>query len=172
MIGAPCDCCPLGPSRRDFLRHTSLAAIGALVMVGIPPELAATMRPTAVTGRISGRAMLSYPIPAGDGVQIDKKNQVILVRWQNEMYAFNLSCPHQNTALHWEQSHSEFQCPKHHSRYRPDGTFIDGRATRNMDRFTVARSGNEISVNVDQMHKSDADRSGWAASVVQLSGTE
>ena len=34
---------------------------------------------------------ISYTIPAADGVQIDKDNEVILVRWQNAMYAFNLS---------------------------------------------------------------------------------
>jgi len=38
-------------------------------------------------------------VPASDGVQIDRDNQHIVVRWQNVGYAFNLACPHQNTAL-------------------------------------------------------------------------
>ena len=110
----------------------------------------------------------SYPIPAEDGVQIDRDNQVILVRWQGSIYAFNLSCPHQNTALRWNAADGQFQCPKHHSKYRPDGTFISGRATRSMDRFSLSRSGNEVVVNVESMHKDDADHTGWAASVVTL----
>ena len=110
--------------------------------------------------------------PAVDGIQIDKKEQVILVRWKNEVLAFNLSCPHQNTALHWNDGDHQFQCPKHHSRYQPDGTFIDGRATRNMDRFSLTKAGNDIVVHVDVMHKSDADRSGWAASALQVTASE
>lgn len=163
-----CESCPLAQPRREFLRQAGLTALGALVMVGIPPDLAAAMRPTAITSRRRVGTDPSYPIPAGDGVQVDKKNQVILVRWRHELYAFNLSCPHQNTALHWNDGDNQFQCPKHHSRYQPDGTFIDGRATRNMDRFSVSRSGNDVIVHVDLMHKSDTDGSSWAASAIQL----
>jgi len=167
-----CEACPLSQPRREFLRQAGLAAIGALVMVGIPPELAAAMRPTAISSNKRVGADPSYPIPPADGVQIDKKEQVILVRWKNELFAFNLSCPHQNTALHWSDSDHQFQCPKHHSRYQPDGTFIDGRATRNMDRFSVTRSGNNVVVAVNQMHKSDVDKAAWTASTIQLAAGE
>lgn len=167
-----CERCRLNQPRREFLRQAGLAVTGALVMVGIPPELAATMRPVTSIPRHQRGGDPTYPIPAQDGVQIDKENQVILVRWKNVAYAFNLSCPHQNTALHWNEGDAEFQCPKHHSKYQPDGTFISGRATRNMDRFTLSRAGSEIEVHVGEMHKSDADHGGWAASVLALSGEE
>jgi Rieske Fe-S protein len=107
-------------------------------------------------------------VPAADGVQIDRDNEVILVRWQSAVYAFNLSCPHQNTALRWDGADARFQCPKHHSKYQPDGTFISGRATRNMDRFTLRLDANTIIVDVDAMHKSDEDQAGWSAAVVHL----
>ncbi len=150
------------------MKHAGLAAIGAMVAAGFPASLAALELPTAIasSGRVAGNP--TYPIPAHDGVQIDHDNQVILVRWQNAVYAFNLSCPHQNTALHWNEGPSEFQCPKHHSRYQPDGTFIAGRATRNMDRFSLVRSGNDVVVNVDAMHRNDTDHAGWVASVIDL----
>ena len=163
-----CERCPLARDRRDFVKHAGLAALGALVMVGIPPGLAASIVPTAMSPRRRVGSNPSYPIPAQDGVQIDKENQVILVRWKNVVYAFNLSCPHQNTALRWHQDDGEFQCPKHHSKYQPDGTFISGRATRNMDRFSVTRSDNEVVVDVGAMHKSDADPAGWGTSVIHL----
>ena len=168
MNDSPCDECPLDPSRRAFLQLANVAAIGALMMVGIPAELAAAIRPELLTSARRVGADPSYPIPAKDGVQIDKKDQVILVRWKNDVYAFNLSCPHQNTALRWNDDAAEFQCPKHHSKYKPDGTFISGRATRNMDRFSVTRSGADIIVHVDRMHKNDAESAGWTASVIQL----
>jgi Rieske Fe-S protein len=165
-----CDDCALPPDRREFLREISAAAIGALVMIGVPPGLAAMTTPTHLMARDGHDVNPTYPVPAKDGVQIDHKNDVILVRWKNAIYAFNLSCPHQDTALRWNEGDSEFQCPKHHSKYQPDGTFISGRATRNMDRFSLARAGDNIVVNVNAMHKNDADKSGWGAAVLLMNG--
>lgn len=116
-----------------------------------------------------GRNTVSYPLPATDGAQIDHDNEVILVRWQNAVYAFNLSCPHQHTALRWDDADKRFQCPKHHSQYQPSGEFIRGRATRNMDRFSLRRDAtNNIVVDVDAMHRSDEDAAGWAAAVLKV----
>ena len=109
-----------------------------------------------------------YPIPATDGVTIDDKNEVILVRWQSQIYAFNLSCPHQNTALKWLAADGRFQCPKHKSRYQPDGTFISGRATRNMDRLPIKRDGSSVVVDVDHAFESDKDQAAWRAATVQV----
>ena len=65
------------------------------------------------------------------------------MRFQGVVYAFNLSCPHQNTALKWQPDDQRFQCPKHKSRYQPDGTFISGRATRGMDRLADPAGGRD-----------------------------
>ena len=109
-----------------------------------------------------------YPVPAADGVNIDRDNQVILVRFQGTMYAFNLSCPHENAALRWRDNDHRFQCPRHQSKYQPDGTFISGRATRNMDRLGIRRDGNEVAVDLSRMYRSDTDAAGWAAAAVKL----
>ncbi|HTD70459.1 MAG TPA: Rieske 2Fe-2S domain-containing protein, partial [Gemmatimonadales bacterium] len=77
-------------------------------------------------------------------------------------------CPHQNTALKWLRDEGRFQCPKHKSRYQPDGVFISGRATRNMDRLAVRREGDTIVVNVDKLYRSDQNAADWAAAVVAL----
>lgn len=146
-----CDACPIAPTRRDFLRDVS-------VMLGV----------TWVTAIKSVNRARTFPIPPADGAQIDKKNEIILVRWQQSMYAFNLSCPHQNTALRWDANTHRFQCPKHHSRYEPNGTFIDCRATRGMDRLTIALDGANVIVDLDSMHKQDVDPAGWAAAVVHI----
>lgn len=104
-----------------------------------------------------------YAVPAGDGVSIDKDNSAIIARADGKIYAFSLSCPHQNTALRWVAYDHQFQCPKHHSRYRDDGTFISGRATRNMDRLPIKRVGNELVVDVDTMYRQDENPAEWAA---------
>ncbi len=47
-------------------------------------------------------------------------------------------------------------------------TFISGRATRNMDRLGIRREGDQVTVDLSRMFKSDADAAGWAAAVVKL----
>ncbi len=163
-----CSACGWAPDRRHFLRFAIGASIGALISLDASPADASALLPALVRSRRRHAGNPTYPIPAQDGVQIDRDNQVILVRWKESVFAFNLSCPHQNTALRWHESDTQFECPKHHSKYQPDGTFISGRATRAMDRFSVTRVGNEIVVNVNSMHKSDADAAGWSTSVIHL----
>jgi nitrite reductase/ring-hydroxylating ferredoxin subunit len=163
-----CDNCELSVSRRRLLQGIGFASFAALIGLGVPRSVAIAMTPMPTRALRTLAGNPSYPIPASDGVQIDRDQEVILVRWQGSIYAFNLSCPHQRTALRWNQGDTQFQCPKHHSKYRPDGTFVSGRATRGMDRFSITRSGNEIVVDVNAMHKEDQDRAGWGAAVVHI----
>ena len=100
---------------------------------------------------------------------IDKDESVIIARVGDKVYAFSLACPHQNTALRWDGKNARFQCPKHRSRYRPDGAFIDGRATRGMDRFEVKREGQTLAVNLDALYREDENAAQWASAFVPLS---
>jgi nitrite reductase/ring-hydroxylating ferredoxin subunit len=160
--------CGLPQDRRRFLRDAALAAAAALVALGGAPA-DAFARPLDLVGALSAHGSTrSYAIPASDGAQIDRDAEVILVRWESAVYAFALSCPHQNTALRWLASDGRFQCPKHKSKYRPDGTFISGRATRGMDRFAVTRSGEQVVVDLARLFEEDKDRTGWEAAVVRL----
>ena len=109
-----------------------------------------------------------YPIHAADGVTIDRKSQVIVVRFQQHLYAFNLACPHENTALKWLPKDGRFQCPKHESRYQPSGQFIDGRATRHMDRLGVRVEDNMLVVDANAFFRSDKDPAALAAANVAL----
>ena len=165
--GAQADCegCPLVPDRREFLRTASAFALAAI-------ELALPIRSVSAKvlfSTVGGRKTLSYPVPAADGADIDRDNEVILVRYQNEVFAFNLGCPHQNVALRWNEDSRRFQCPKHHSQYQPDGAFITGRATRNMDRLAIRRdTPNSVVVDPDTLFRNDEDEAGWNAAVVKL----
>ncbi len=163
-----CTACPIEPSRREFVRALGVAVAGALATIGLSRRAAAEVSVHAIASLARTPSTHTYAIPSVDGVHIDKDGEVILVRWHGVVYAFNLSCPHQNTALHWNEKDNAFKCPKHHSRYEPDGTFIDGRATRGMDRFSVTLQGPTVVVNVDAMHKQDSDPNGWATALVRL----
>jgi nitrite reductase/ring-hydroxylating ferredoxin subunit len=101
-------------------------------------------------------------------VTIDREAQVILARYQNRLYAFALACPHENTVLRWRPGDMRFQCPRHESKYQPDGTFISARATRNMDRFAIRRAGDQIVVDLKAWFRSDQQRAQWDAAVIAV----
>lgn len=161
-----CAGCSVG-NRRDFILDALRAGALALAAVGLSPEGAAAM-PRMISALASRGQEHSYPTPAADGVQIDKENEVILVRTGKSVYAFSLSCPHQNTALKWDASANRFQCPKHKSRYQPDGTFIEGRATRGMDRYAIKLSGSSIVVDLDKLYQENTDLADWQRAVVTV----
>lgn len=150
-----------------FLSQISGAALAALA--GSTVFAADAMYPvTEITGVEIAPSVKSFAIPAADGVSIDKGSGVILVRYQGKVIAFNLACPHENTALRWKPANGKFECPKHNSRYTPEGKFIDGRATRNMDRLPVKRDGNDVTVDLSDMIKSDQKPTEWAAAAITL----
>jgi len=151
-----CAGCDLGTDRRRFIG----AALGFAIAAALPARLAHALTSRGTQHR--------YQIPGSDSVSIDSDNGAILVRWSGKLYAFNLACPHQNTALRWQEEEHRFQCPKHKSRYQPDGTFISGRATRNMDRLAIRRDGDAVLVDLETMFKQDEDQAGWDRAVVTL----
>jgi len=162
-----CDACNSN-GRRDFLIDALRASAAAMAASGLAPASAHAMPLRWISALASTSKEKTYPIPAADGVQIDKENEVILSRVGKQVYAFALACPHQNTALRWEADDNRFQCPKHKSRYRPDGTFIEGRATRSMDRYPVKLAGNQIVVDIDKVLQEDMEKPAWLQAVVTL----
>jgi nitrite reductase/ring-hydroxylating ferredoxin subunit len=162
-----CGACPL-EERRAFIGQAALVLAGVVAALGGAPGRARALPVRFGRALAAAGDLLTYPIPAADGAQIDHDNQVILVRYQQKIYAFNLSCPHQNTALHWQPEDGIFQCPKHHTRYHPDGTFISGRATRSMDRFGLRRDAGNVIVNVALFYRQDRNPAEWTAAFVTL----
>src|SRR6185312_12619971 len=146
-------------------RDAGRLAAGVLVALGaaprdahaLPIEFISPVTPPITPPIGGGREDKAYPIPAADGTQIDKDNSTIVTRWQGKVYVFSLACPHQNTALKWSEKEGGFECPKHHSRFVADGSYIkdSGRATRNMDRFAVRKDGNNVVVNLDKLFQED-----------------
>jgi Rieske Fe-S protein len=170
LPGAPVDGCAgcTLHDRRDFLLDALRAGAAALAAIGLAPAGADAMPLRWISALAARGEERTYPVPATDGVQIDKANEVILARSGKSVYAFALACPHQNTALRWDAGANRFQCPKHKSRYRPDGTFIEGRATRGMDRYAIRLVGNSVAVDVDELYQENSDLAQWQQAVVTL----
>ena len=163
-----CDGC--GTSRREFLGKVSLGALAAAVAIELGAGGADAFPVTFIEGTQVAANQRSYPIPAGDGATIDRTEEVIVARLGQQVFAFNLACPHEHTALRWRAEDMRFQCPRHGSKYQPDGTFISGRATRNMDRYAILLQANNVTVDVDKVFEEDSDGPQWAAAVAHLDG--
>ncbi len=164
-----CDSCAVAAAgRRRFLRDAALMVAGTLAALTAAPVPAAALETRFVRALASAGDTKSYAIPATDGVNIDRDESAIIARYQGKVYAFSLACPHQNTALRWDAQDQEFRCPKHHSTYTPDGIFIDGRATRSMDRFAVQHVGTTVVVNFDDMYREDEDPDLWKAAFITV----
>ena len=154
--------------RRDFLRDAGVAIVGALIALGAAPKSAAAAPVRLVAALGGSREDKAYPIPAADGTQIDKSNDVMITRWQGKVYAFSFACPHQSTALKWSDKEHQFECPKHHSRFEPDGVYVkdSGRATRGLDRFAVRKDANNIVVNLDKLFQEDDNEADWKTAFI------
>ena len=158
----------IATGRRGFLLDALRGSAVMFAALGLSSASADAMPLRFVTALASNASDKSYAIPAADGVQIDKENEVILSRVGRHVFAFMLACPHQNTALRWEAGDNRFQCPKHKSRYTPEGVFIEGRATRSMDRYAVRLAGSAIVVDIDKVIQEDMDKALWQQAVVTL----
>jgi len=160
--------CESGVSRRVFL---DTAAGGCVVVLlaslGLDSTDALALPIVATSGERSGNE-LRYPIPGADSVNVDRAAQVIVVRAQGRVFVLNLSCPHQNAAVKWLPADNRFQCTKHNSKYTPDGVYIAGRSTRNMDRFVVRRDDSFVVADLTHMIQSDKDPAAWAAAAITV----
>jgi nitrite reductase/ring-hydroxylating ferredoxin subunit len=159
---------PVAVERREFLRVAAMA-FASIGLLGAVAERAEPMPVRALKALAGGSGPAEekrYPMPTADGVMIDKENSVIVARAAGKVYAFSLACPHQNTALRWQADDHQFQCPKHKSRYTEDGVFIEGRATRNMDRLAVKRDGEVLVVDIDALYQQDENPKEWSAAFV------
>ncbi len=161
-----CNACGSCVGRRDFFRIGVGAAIAAAIAGALPGSLSAA--PVRWTTSLSDSGPLRYPLPTADGVDVDRSNEVILVRYQGTLAAFALSCPHQHSMLRWRADDGIFQCSKHHSEYSPTGVYEKGRATRNMDRLAIHLDGNEVVVDPATVYHSDDDPQGWAAAALTV----
>jgi nitrite reductase/ring-hydroxylating ferredoxin subunit len=159
---ARCVSCSIG--RRTFLRDSALATAA---LAAISSGLGAL--PVHIISALAEHGNdVTYALPAGDSVNIDHDKEVILARVGPHVFAFDLSCPHQNTALRWLAGDKRFQCPKHKSLYSAEGVYLEGRATRSMDRHAIRRDGANVVVDIDKIYEEDHDVPEWKAAFLTV----
>ncbi len=149
-------------TRREFLQCGCLA-VGLGLRAGSLQALSVATANAPASG-----LERSYPIPAADGVSVDREALVILARYEGRIAAFSLVCPHQSAAIRWIQQDGRFQCTKHDSRFGPEGVKLTGVAPRNLDRRPIRREGESVIVGLDRLFRSDTDPADWASAFVEV----
>jgi len=157
----PCDT----QTRREFIRQ---GGCGLFTLAALGLSIDAYSLPVTLIEGEGSQTERTYPIPAADGVNIDRSAQIILVRYQNKVFAMALACPHENAAVKWLPNDQRFQCSRHDSKYTPQGAYMSGRATRNLDRFPVRRMEGSVVVTMDRVFHSDREPDAWTAAAVDV----
>ena len=104
---------------------------GALVKDYLTPSQQEAM-PELVAGdsaiiKVDGESLAAYRAPDG------------------ELFAVSAVCTHLGCKVHWNSVETSWDCPCHGSRFRPDGTVIEGPALQPLKRKHLAAGGASLS---------------------------
>jgi len=125
-------------NRREFLLYIwtssmvlSLAATGGVVLWFAYPRFRA--------GEFGGVFKIdATKIPSPDAApEGHSDGRFWLVNTGDGVLALYVVCVHLGCLYKWVPSNNRFECPCHGSKYQRDGTYIEGPAPRNLDRFVV-----------------------------------
>ena len=159
--------CDATSGRRAFLRDGLMAVAALTAIAGTAAPLHALARAYA-TGRSGAAGTVSYAVPAADGATLDLANKLILVRYQGMVHAFSLECPHRGTMVQWQPEQSRFYCPKHKSTFKAEGSRIQGKAPRSLDRYAVRIEGEKVVVETSVVLDAKENAAGWSAAGVRV----
>ncbi|MBZ0279899.1 MAG: hypothetical protein K8L97_04105 [Anaerolineae bacterium] len=129
----------LKPNRREFLYY--LGGAGLTVLLGQTcASLTWFAKPHVRYGVESGVFLLDLEnLPKTDGqpVWLPEGNSW-LVRLPNNLFlALHGQCVRDRTLVKWVSLNNRYECPHSGSKFTLDGTYIEGPARRNLDRFRV-----------------------------------
>src|SRR5262250_3949168 len=126
-------------SRRDFLNQVTIGALGI-----------AGLGSVAVTYQFFSPNVLFEPVTqfrAGTpdlyplhSVTYLQEQQVYIVRMPEGFYAVSAVCTHLGCVTQWKSESQMIACPCHGSKFKPDGTKIEGPAPRPLPHFAISLS--------------------------------
>jgi cytochrome b6-f complex iron-sulfur subunit len=126
-----------GISRRDFLNEVTLGALG-IAGLGSVAVTYQYFSPNVLfeppTSFRAGNPDL-YPVHS---VTILQDQQVYIVRMPEGFYAVSAICTHLGCVTQWKPDSNRIACPCHGSKFKADGTKIEGPAPRPLPHFAIS----------------------------------
>ena len=122
--------------RRDFLNDVAtgalgIAGLGAMVVTYRYLSPNALFEPS--TTFRAGNPDL-YPV---NSVTFNQDQQVYIVRTQEGFYAVSAVCTHLGCITQWKPDANLIACPCHGSKFKSDGTKVEGPAPRSLPHFGI-----------------------------------
>ena len=140
-------------NRRELLNYAWAASI-ALFMAeaGVVTYLFAL--PRFKEGEFGGVFTLDAgaPPPVGAAPVDNPEARFWLSNTENGVLALHKVCTHLGCLYNWVATTFRFECPCHGSKFEIDGTYIEGPAPRDLDRFVVTAldaDGKELAKSED-----------------------
>ena len=124
-------------TRREFLNEAAASALG----------IAAAGSMIVTYGYLSPNVLFEPPTTFRAGnpdlyppnsVTFLESQQVYVVRNENGFYAVSAVCTHLGCVTQWKPELGLIACPCHGSKFRPDGTKIEGPAPRPLPHFAIS----------------------------------
>ena len=143
-------------SRRDFLNDVAagalgIAGLGAMVVTYRYLSPNALFEPS--TTFRAGNPDL-YPV---NSVTFNQDQQVYIVRIQEGFYAVSAVCTHLGCITQWKPDANMIACPCHGSKFKSDGTKVEGPAPRSLPHFSITLTA-DGELLVDKMETIKAEQ--------------
>jgi len=126
-----------GVTRRDFLNEVTLGALG-IAGLGSVAVTYQYFSPNVLfeppTSFRVGNPDL-YPVQS---VTILQEQQFYIVRMPDGFYAVSAICTHLGCVTQWKPDSDQIACPCHGSKFKADGTKIEGPAPRPLPHFAIS----------------------------------
>jgi cytochrome b6-f complex iron-sulfur subunit len=130
-----------GITRRDFLNEITLGALGiaGLGSVAVTYQYFSpnVLFEPATTFRAGNPDL--YPVGTATFLQ---EQQVYIVRVPDGFYAVSAVCTHLGCVTQWkpdaDNGKGQIQCPCHGSKFKADGTKVEGPAPRPLPHFAIS----------------------------------
>ncbi len=130
-----------GINRRDFLNEITLGALGiaGLGSVAVTYQFFSpnVLFEPATTFRAGNPDL--YPVGTAT---FNQEQQVYIVRIPEGFYAVSAVCTHLGCVTQWkpdaDQGKGQIQCPCHGSKFRSDGSKVEGPAPRPLPHFRIS----------------------------------
>ncbi|HSB12789.1 MAG TPA: ubiquinol-cytochrome c reductase iron-sulfur subunit [Blastocatellia bacterium] len=123
-------------SRRDFLNDVAAGALG-IAGLGAMVVTYRFLSPNALfepsTTFRAGSPDL-YPV---NSVTFNQDQQVYIVRMPEGFYAVSAVCTHLGCITQWKPEANMIACPCHGSKFKSDGTKVEGPAPRSLPHFGI-----------------------------------
>ena len=128
---------PEGIPRRDFLNAIAAGAFG-IAGLGAVVVTYRYLLPNALfepSMNFRAGAPDLYPV---DSVTYIAEQQVYIVRTTDGFYAVSSVCTHLGCNTQWKPDANLIACPCHGSKFKSDGTKVEGPAPRSLPHFAIS----------------------------------